>query len=287
MIAVNADYLNDLTSDGSWVYPLDSFNGSFAAAFRAADMPFVHAEYHLPALKQKVEAGDNWYAYSNLETLKVYSPKVNSIYAMFVGSPKLREAHVYLPNASNVSHMFYNDSSLLKVTGFFPNVTNGKVFLSIGGVASNKPVMSCELEFPSLSEGDNMFAYCSLDKASALSVLRSIPAWDDGKTHNLGIGIHIDHQNDEEVLTAIANAEAKGWTVAVQWNGTATAQASATYSLRKPPIFARVSELEHPDGTTERILDWGHYVTNPENYEEFPSLEAAHDYFNLEQPNEN
>jgi hypothetical protein len=102
----------------------------------------------------------------------------------------------------------------------------------------------------------------------------------------LGLGIHIDHKTDEEVLTAIDNAEAKGWTLTVQWNGTATVAAASTYGLRKPPIYAKVDTIEHSDGATEQTLDWGHYVTNWEEngYMEFTSLEEAYAHFNLTMP---
>ena len=106
------------------------------------------------------------------------------------------------------------------------------------------------------------------------------------KTDTITLGIHVDHKTDAEVLDAIANAEANGWTMTVQWNGTPTAQASVTYGLRKPPIYAKVSEMERPDGTTERVMDWGHYVTNPEDYQEFLSLEEAREYFGLPVENE-
>ncbi|MBR5185596.1 MAG: hypothetical protein IKW19_04790 [Akkermansia sp.] len=108
-------------------------------------------------------------------------------------------------------------------------------------------------------------------------MLNTIPTWNDGASHLLTIGIHVDHKADDEVLEAIANAEARGWTLTVQWNGTPTAQTAATYGLRKPPIYARVSEKENG----ERYLDWGHYVTDPSGYEQFRSVEAAREYFGL------
>lgn len=132
-----------------------------------------------------------------------------------------------------------------------------------------------------MSEGSGMFHGSRLDKESALRVLNTIPAWNDGKAHSLTIGIHVDHKTDDEVLAAIAEAENTGWTLTVQWKGTPTAQAATTYGLRKPPIYARVSEHEMPDGTTERVLDWGHYVTDATGYEEFRSVEAAREYFGL------
>ena len=140
-------------------------------------------------------------------------------------------------------------------------------------------------ELPSLESGNGMFNNVKLDKVSALRVLNSIPAYTSG-SHPLTIGIHVDHQNDEEVLAAITNAETKGWTLTVQWNGTPTTQSATTYGLRKSSIYVRVGEHEIQDGTTERVLDWGHYVTNPEDYQEFSSLEEASEYFGISEDSE-
>jgi hypothetical protein len=142
--------------------------------------------------------------------------------------------------------------------------------------------------FPVLKNSEaNCFNNCKLNKDTSLRILNSIPAWNDGETHNLTLGIHIDHKTDEEVLAAIANAEEKGWTLTVRWNGTPTAQTTSTFGLRKPSIYAKLSEIEHPDGSKEQILNWGHYVSNPEDYEEFSSLEKAYDHFGLPNNTEN
>jgi hypothetical protein len=102
------------------------------------------------------------------------------------------------------------------------------------------------------------------------------------------MGIHIDHQSDEEVLTAISSAEAKGWTMTVQWNGTPTATTASTYGLRKPTIYAKLGETVDINGEMKPSLDWGHYVTNAEEngYQEFSSIEEANDYFNIESETE-
>ena len=135
-----------------------------------------------------------------------------------------------------------------------------------------------EAALPALSSGSDMFSGCQLDKASALRVLTSIPNHSSG-SHALTIGIHVDHQSDEDVINAIAEAEEKGWTLSVQWNGTSSAQTASTWGRRKP-VFARLGE-PHEDGTPS--LDWGHYVTNAEEngYTEFASLEEAKEHFNI------
>ena len=140
-----------------------------------------------------------------------------------------------------------------------------------------------EVFWPKLdTQGSNFLQSAKLNKKSAIHVLESLPTWTTG-THNATIGIHRDHKTDDAVLAAIADAEAKGWTLSVQWNpdGGSYVTPATTYGLRKPPIYAKVAEYERPDGTTERVLDWGHYVTDPTGYEEFSSVEEAREHYGL------
>ena len=133
------------------------------------------------------------------------------------------------------------------------------------------------LNLKSLKNANGFMNKAQVDKRTALQVLQTVPAWQDGESHLLTLGIHVDHQNDEEVVEAIAAAEEKGWTLTVQWNGKATAAAVSTWGRRKP-VFARLGE---PDENGTQRLDWGHYVTDPSGYTEFASLEEAKEYFNI------
>ena len=266
MQAVNADYMEDLTSDKVWCYPLTELQ-SAREAFRQAGL--VGFEGELP----KLSDGFGMFYYSNLTSFNIELPMLISGQSMFQGAP-INYFNSDLPEMTMGSHMFFR----AKLTSFntkLPKLNNGMaMFASV-------PTLSIfNVELPKLSDGITMFRDCILNKESALRVLNSIPAYTSG-SHQLTIGIHIDHQTDDEVLEAIANAEAKGWTMTVQWNGTPTAQASVTYGLRKPPIYAKVSEMENG----ERYLDWGHYVTDPTDYKEFANLEGAREYYGL--PSEN
>ena len=73
----------------------------------------------------------------------------------------------------------------------------------------------------------------------------------------------------------------KGWTVTVQWNGTASAASASTYGMRgrRDPVYAKLGE----DFDGKPFLDWGHYVTNWEEngYMVFASLEEAKEYFHI------
>jgi hypothetical protein len=207
------------------------------------------------------------------QNLWLYAPKLkNTLYIQ----TWTRWIYLYAPN---ITKLYLGFATMFD--GYIPNVT----YFTLG--TPQQLTRGFYAELPSLSSGVFISSnpnptMVQFNKDSALRILNSIPAWSDGKSHTLSIGIHIDHQNDEEVLEAIANAESKGWTMTVQWNGKPTAQAS-TFNMGQL-IYAKVGEMENPDGTTEQYLEWGHYVTNPEEYETFRSLESAYEYFNLPMP---
>lgn len=263
VLAVNPNYMYDVPSDGTWYYPF-------------------------PKLKN---AGKEWlkglfsgyspsYVDSPLRKIELYLPECTDADFLLFENKTIKEASLHLPKITIVTGLL-GGSSITKAKLHLPNVST----IALG--TNGNPLSSLtdlEVYWPKLSNHHNNFLHrTKLNKKSAINVLDSLPTWTSG-THNATIGIHIDHQQDEEVLAAIANAEAKGWTLTVQWNGTPTSAAStmAMGSL----IYAKVGEYELPDGTTEQVLDWGHYVTDETGYETFRSLESAYKYFNLEQPTE-
>ena len=145
-------------------------------------------------------------------------------------------------------------------------------------------------ELTALSTGVMMFTSCQLNKASSLRVLYSIPAYESG-SHPLTIGIHVDNKTDEEVLEAIEGARAKGWTVTVQWNGTATASTFAQRPAPQPPVYVKrekADDGEYEDAAGQRwMVDWGHEVVSPQGepealgYELFESVDAALEQWGL------
>ena len=100
--------------------------------------------------------------------------------------------------------------------------------------------------WPKLSNATDMFSKCILDKPSILKLSNALPDWsNDTATHKITIGCHIDHKYDPEVNLALKKLQSsyitpieelggslseivttdKGWTLTVQWNGTATENA--------------------------------------------------------------
>ena len=206
----------------------------------------------------------------------LWCPELTHMDSSWFGYTSAQFTYIYAPKATLV---YLN--GMAGFDGCFTSATRVQYQSQVNGNAEAE----CYAEFPSLSEGIfyTSWTQTKFSKKSVLRILGSIPSYSSGN-HKLYIGIHINHQNDEEVLAAIANAEAKGWTLTVQWNGTATAAASVMRFGQL--IYAKVGGIEMPDGTTERVLDWGHYVTDETGYETFRSLESAYEYFGLPMPEE-
>ena len=225
-----------------------------------------------------VQTADYAFYYTKIKKWEISLPECLSIHH-FLANSAVEVWEADIPKAKDVNAIFNRCYSLHTVKGNFESVENGYEFCYL---CSGLKVI--DATFPKLSDGRGFATSAKLDKVSALRIFNSIPAHSSG-SHQLAIGIHIDHKTDEEVLAAIAAAEAKGWTLSLGWNGTPTASAASTYGLRTPSIYARVIEGEHG-----KHLDWGHYVTDPTGYEEFATLEEALETWGLteymEIPNE-
>ena len=272
MAAVNPDYKNDLTSDGEWVYPLPELK---SAASLMQDSTVKKFSTNLPLATSLV------YAFSKtpLSGEIVFDlPLANDIHYSFQKT-KVTKVTLVAPKNRTTDWAFINCNELKEVHGVFYGDKSKSV--SMYGLCHGcKNLRVFDVDFSYVEYSPYAFDMCQLNKESALHFLnKNLSA----KKHSLTthLGIHIDHKTDEELLNAIAAGQAEGWGLTVQWNGTPTAQGAATYGLRNLPIYAKVGEMELPDGTTERVLDWGHYVTDPAGYEEFRSVEEARECYGL------
>jgi hypothetical protein len=98
-------------------------------------------------------------------------------------------------------------------------ITSGRLDTLVDGsnLQHNKTALtSWEIGLPALSQGVNMFANCRLDKNSVIALVDSLPTYESG-LHVLGLGIQNEYETDAEVLAAIADGEAKGWAMRVNW----------------------------------------------------------------------
>ena len=252
IITINPDYKTDLSSDGEWVYKLDSLTSGSKMFENCATLSTFSSE--LPSL---TNASSMFYRCSALPSFNINLPSVTTSMQMFENCKKLTSFSGALPKLSNANYMFNGDDKLINFSS----------------------------ELPKLSSAIGMFILCKLGKASTIKICSSLPSYTSG-THNITIGIHVDHQSDEEVLAAIDNATAKGWTVTTQWNGTVT---TSTYSLRptqSQAIYAKYESEElgmYIDANNVRYsVNWGHMISSPDGkspdelgYQEFASLEEA------------
>lgn len=271
--AINADYKTDLTSDGEWVYSLPNvssliytFSGSKITKWRIPlpALTTVDHTFH--------EVGSLTFWSGELPMLKKATD--------FVRYTKIKNWTVDLPSLQQADGFIRDNNALVSFSGNVDKLQNGTRFFH--GASKLTTVLS---GFPSLTQGYLMFNTCILNKESVLRILASLSSFTEG-SHQLTLGIHIDHQNDEEVLAAIDAATTKGWTVTTQWNGTAT---TSTYSLRptqSQPIYAKYEADElgmYIDANNVRYsVNWGHMISSPDGkspdelgYQEFASLEEA------------
>ena len=275
VLAVNPDYMRDVTSEGEWCYNLTNLRSFMLSG----GLTGLFSGYNGEANK------------SLSRVVRVTCPKLTDTQYGFYCNPVLEELDIDLPAAVAVLNFCGARSGQRNFRTLKIKMDNAETF-QIG--TSGNPLrylQNVEFYAPKLKTTSRAFNMSILTKQSALNVLNALPKWESGTgTHTLLLGIHVDHKNDEELAAAIEaakppseenNFNGKGWEVDVQWNGTATAQANVTYGLRQPPIYARMAESTRTDGTIEQYLLWAHHVTCPEKFEEFRSVEAAREYFNL------
>jgi hypothetical protein len=220
-------------------------------------------------------------------TLSIYAPNATDASSAFWGQHRIGKITLYAPKCTKIIDLFspmmynqYADAPRMSLT--LGDVTHAEyAFYRCKRVPDG--------DFPSewrfLKYGNQMFSDCELGRDLAISVLNSLQTATEETGTNIWcitMGIHVDHKTDEEVLAAIEAAEARGWTVAVQWNGTATAAAASTYGMRRAGIYARRCEAEEEG--EQASLEWAHYVTNWEahGYVEFGSVGEAAEFFGVE-----
>ena len=279
MLAVNPDYINDLTSDGSWVYPLPGMVDVREPVFTGS--PMKHFRGSLPNLKVAGEGYNGGLLQGlNLISFECELPVLEQEAYSFIDSRSMKEWNIELPMLRSAFQMF-RWSSMTEWHIELPNLKKGHCMFG------NSKMEDFKVGLPSLSDGSYFFESCQINKESALRVLNSIPAYTSGK-HPLHIGIHVDHQADEEVLAAIDAATVKGWTVQVQWNGAATASTFALRPAPPLPVYAKVDTFTDEEGDEQRSLNWCHQVSSPDGkepeelgYTLFESVAAAREYFGL------
>lgn len=242
----------DLTSDGDFPYNLPKLNGSKQHWVNGGLFRNVFVDKFFIKLPALVDATSTC-CFCKSKEIYFDAPKAKYMLYVFSDCLKLEKA-TFTSSPTDIERICFSYKPLVfrEIYGDFTKVTNAK----------------------------QAFYNCQLNKETVLRICSELPTV---SSKIITIGIHVDHQTDEEITEALANLETKGWDLTVQWRGTPTAQTASTFGLRKPPIYAKIDTMEHPDGTVEDYLDWGHYVTDWEEngYQEFASIEEAEEHFNI------
>ena len=299
--AVDANYINDLCGDGIWACLLSNLRDTTTAKNYSSDGLFRgKSKIKTFWLKEMPELTKcyGFFKESGITSLKLSLPKAielgNYCYGHQMGfcsnNTKLEYLELDIPSAENVQSLCYGCNKVSKIS-----LTSAhKVLYFSGGCCNCPKLTSFSIDSENtIHSAKDAWNNCLLNKTSVLCIVRALA---ENPTKKLTsdapgittLGIHVDHKTDEEVLAAIANAEAKGWTLTVQWNGTPTSGISTT-DLEE--IWCKVTECEYGEYTDENgnrcTLDWGHYVTDSSEYKLFYSLVEAEQYFKLTKVNEN
>lgn len=293
LVAVNPDYKNDLTSEGEWVYLLpnlqnaeDAFAGSLVRKF-SVELPSVTNPTRMfrnaaldGEMTLSLPNAVRWSQIFDSNTSPTSQRKLTKI--TLIGNPDI-PAFIHQTFAVWFDAVFDDYLEEVNIFGFtLRRMGADALCRKCRGLKRFRSDLVGQIT----QWSSEAMSSAQLDKESVLDMVRASYIGDT--EHKLAQwGIHEDLKDDAEVKAAIDSLRSYGWEIVVRWNGTPTAQAATTYGLRKPLIYAKVREYEHPDGTTKQYLDWGHYVTDQTGYEEFRSVEAARDHFGLPEEDEN
>lgn len=312
MLAVNPDFANDLTSDGKWIYPLPNLEDTQSSNSKAF---WTGSTASFPALKQfcvplpKLKKGRAlFFNCPNLVTPQVYEfPELVDNFVMFGLCHSMTYIKLVIPNVTNVwqivwssrniRHIVIEDDNITALTATFGELSNIEIVECNTSKVQNAQLAFCyapklkefPLEFPSLTNAPRMFEGSYITGRQAITILNSIPAYSSGD-HLITMGIHIDYDNDTEVLAAIDNATARGWTVTTQWNGTPTSGAS-TYGFKRVWVRktqdAEYGRYKDANGTRWSV-EWCDMLSAPDGstpdahgYELYRSVDAAVAYWEL------
>ena len=147
-----------------------------------------------------------------LTSFRSYLPKLQSGGNMFSSCPQLKSFNCDMPELTSAAYMFGGCTSLTSFSNDVSKVSAGKYMFN-----QCSKLTSFSSDLPMLSDGTGMFNQCKLDKASALRVLNTIPAYTSG-THSLTLGMASALNGDADITAALTAASNKGWTVTTQYN---------------------------------------------------------------------
>ena len=222
---------------------------------------------------------------------------IQSAFSVYgVGHGALTSFEVPLPKVTDAKNAFHSRETLKDTK--YPIDEDGNCIYESGkeqAIDENGNLMYKYLTLPKLSNGENMFASCRLDRPSIISILNSLPIYTSG-SHLITIGTHIDNKAEAEtegtelhtlINTTVPN---KGWTLTMQYNGTLS---TGIATLDLDPIYAKIEENEYGTYKNDETgkcydLSWGNIIKSPDGkspiemgYEECYSINEIIEKYNL------
>lgn len=217
-------------------------------------------------------------------------------FGVYKNQGRMTKFEVPLPKVVDAHNMF-TERHTLKETRY-PIDEDGNCIYESGKeqiTNENGNLMYKYLTLPKLSNGENMFNTCQLDRPSTISILSSLPTYTSG-SHLITMGTHIDNKAEAEtegtelhtlINTTVPN---KGWTLTMQYNGTLS---TGIATLDLDPIYAKIEENEYgmyKNDETGKCYDlsWGNIIKSPDGkspvemgYEECYSVDEIIEKYNL------
>ena len=314
-------FTSDLSSmtNGSWMFNsctnLTSFTSDLSSMTNGSSM--FNKCSNLTSFSSNLSSLTSCYdMFNSCTNLTSFSSDLSSLTngeRMFYSCSNLTSFSSVLSSLTNGSNMFNNckldAESVMYVADSIKDITAEKQLYSSGSipyVTLSDGVYSAPKGF--MSDGKYVYTYNNYDYTinNATPYTTTISASNVGK---LTIGINVTNNADtiQQQLEDFAKAaifeswdilktyfSKKGWTVTFIYGGTTDAIPD-TYGLRGGeriipcPIFAKLVQVEDKDSahyctedaSTFYNIDWGHDVTNPQDFQQFDSLEDAMRAFNV------
>ena len=246
------------------------------------------------------------FAYTNLSSFSSDLPNLREGNYMFANCTNLTSFTSDLPNLTDGSFMFdkckIDAESVMYIANTIKDITTEKQLYTSGSipyVTLSNGVYSASKGF--MRDGTYVFTY-----KNPQPIISTIHYSNVGRL-TLGINVSNNSSTIKQQLEDFAKAATfeswdilktyfskKGWTVTFKYGGT-TDTIPDTYGLRGGeriipcPIFAKLVQVEDKDSahyctedaSTFYNIDWGHDVTNPQDFQQFDSLEDAMRTFNV------
>lgn len=239
-----------------------------------------------------------------LDNFRCDLPNLSDGDNMFYGCNLIKNFESDLSSLTYGNYMFQNCYGLESFISDLSKLESGySMFSGCSKLSSFKGDLS------SLTNGQFMFSNCKLDASSVMFIAESINNLIlQNTTGNLTIGINIENNPSPSEIEQQCEQFAKdasydsweelkqvfalkGWSVSFRFANTTT---NIPYDFRNGsqnipiPIYARIIDSEqnyaeycNEEGTKFYNIDWGHDVTNPQDFQQFDSLEDAMRAFNV------